>query len=401
MNMSNEAMLEVVELSDRAEKLSHGSAADKSLAIILNQRAGRIAKQGISSDEVRQQYANALVENLTAETRVSEERYTKAFNHFLRFGDTDHSAPEYRDLLAGTQSITNATGSQLGYTIPIKFEQKIYEAMSQTDELLSPAVCDFEVLPTPTLQPKVISGYDLSTISASIVSETVQQTASAFPSVNGRTLKSSITYRLSIAASFEADGDISNVAGKMARAFGIGFARKLGADCISGNGSTQPLGLTTSLTPIYTTQSTGKLTLNDIQTVYFGVNRVYRSSPWCAWLMSDGVLQRLRLATDDSHRPLLSVSDGEEFLMGKRIRVCPSLGAVGGSLALTSTIIFGDLSYFHVRCSRPVLQRSINSSINSITSGEALYVARLRADAALFDPSGGTAPPIISCTVAA
>ena len=174
------------------------------------------------------------------------------------------------------------------------------------------------------------------------------------------------------------------------------MARKLGADAISGNGTTQPQGLLTALpTPSYSTTS-GKIILADLLAAFFGVNKVYRSQPKCGWLCGDTVYQRIRAAVDDQHRPLLDVQDDRELLLGKPVYVSPSVTGVASG---NGVLIFGDLDHFHIRVSRPTLQRTTQNSINDITKGETLWVGRIRMDSALFDPSSGNAPPITSITV--
>jgi hypothetical protein len=163
---------------------------------------------------------------------------------------------------------------------------------------------------------------------------------------------------------------------------------------------TMCLTVTALPTPVYIT-GTGKITVTDIESIFFAVNAVYRSQDLCAWLMSDSVYQRVRSAVDLNGRPLLNVKDDEEQLMGKPIYISPSLGVLGGSIPLNSTIVFGDLGHFHIRCSRPTVQRVLNSSIADITQGKALYVARIRMDSALLDPSGGNFPPLVAATVTA
>jgi len=68
--------------------------------------------------------------------------------------------------------------------------------------------------------------------------------------------------------------------------------------------------------------------------------------------------------------------------------------------ASNSSLIWGDLSAFHIRCSRATLQRAINAA-NTIEYGKVLYIARIRMDSALFDPSGGSAPPLVNATITA
>jgi HK97 family phage major capsid protein len=113
------------------------------------------------------------------------------------------------------------------------------------------------------------------------------------------------------------------------------------------------------------------------------------------------VYQRIRQASDTNGRPLLSFRDGSETLFGAPIFISPSLGVVGGSIGLSSELIWGDLSAFHIRMSKPVISRSINSSIVNIESGRALYTCRARVDSVYLDPSSGASPAIVIATVTA
>jgi HK97 family phage major capsid protein len=400
MTLTALGILEQVELSEKAQRLSRGNAADRAEASILVQRAKLIGERGCSSDEARAKYAGALVESLTPpRIEIAEAKYEKAFFRYLN-SRTSEGEKEIRDLITGSQSILYSAGPQGGYTIPLAHEPTVFESIFQTDNLLSEKVCDFTVEPSPTLQPKQLWGYDLSTITASLVAEAAQQGAGTFPNIGGRVLRANLIYKVSIAASVEAEDDIPNILDKFSRAFGIGFARKLGADAILGNGgTTQPQGLLTALpTPVYATGS-GKITLADLNAIYFSVSAAYRAQPKAGFLVSDSVMQRLRASTDSSGRPLLSIEHERATLFSKPIFICPSLGVAGGSPLASSNLIWGDLSHFHIRCSRPTVSRIINSSTTDITSGRALYVARIRMDSALFDPSGGSAPPLVSVTI--
>jgi HK97 family phage major capsid protein len=401
MTLSNSAILEISELSDKAERLARGSASDKAQSTVLLQRITNIRTIGISSDEMRAKYGTALVESINPK-QLTEERYRKAFHSYLMHGNER----ELRDLIVGTQSISWTAGPQGGFTVPIETEKQIFEALAQTDPLLDESVCHFTMENTPTLQPKFIRGFDLSTITASLVGETVQQTASAFPTVAGRLLRGNLIYKISVAASWEAEDDVPEVLAKFARAYGVAFARKLGADAINGNGTTQPQGILTALpTPVYTTGA-GKLVYSDFTSIFFAVNKIYRDQPKCAWLMNDKTYQRVRNSTDNNGRPLLDIlfdgfpsADGSAWpaILGRPVYICPSIA--GDLSASNSTIVFGDLDHFHIRCSRPTVAREVNASIKDITQGLALYVGRVRMDSALFDPSSGSAPPLVTATV--
>jgi len=401
MTLSNAAMLEISELSTKAETLARGNPSDKAVASVYLGRIANIRTTGLSSDETRARYSNALNESLGRETTTTtaSDSYKRAFHRYLLCGEKPLNDSERRDLLAGTETITYTEGAQGGFLIPLDYEKTLFTALAQTDEILSDEVCSFNIAPTTTLQPQIVSGYDLSTITATSILETAQQTASSFPSVAGKVLRANITYRVSLAGSIEAEQDVPGAMAKMARAMGVGFARKLGADAINGGGGTGiPNGITNGLSSVYSTGS-GKITYNDLSSIYFSVNRVYRSSPKCGWLMSDSVYERVRNAVDNQGRPILDFLEDREVILGKPVYISPTLGQVGGSLALNSTIVFGDLSHFIVRCSKPTIARELNSATKGIEFGEALYVGRMRMDSVLFDPSSGSAPPVVISTV--
>jgi HK97 family phage major capsid protein len=401
--LSNQAILEISDLSHRAERLAKGSATERKQADILVQRISSIKQIGISSDETRVRYAHALSEELNPTKSDFESRYKQAFLKYIT-APKSTCETELRDLLSGTQSILYTAGPAAGFTVPMQTEKEIFEAIAQTDSLLSEDVCSFSVENSPTLQPKQLTGYDLSTVSAQQILESNQQLPQSFPAVAGRTLRNNIIFRTAFGVSWESDTDIPDLLGKVARAAGVAFARELGQQSIVGNGTTSMQGILTALpTPSFTTAATAfhtGLAYTDISGIFFALNRIYRSSPKCAWLMHDTVYQRVRQSIDNANRPLLDMTEDGERLMGKKVFICPSLPALSGfSLGTNSTIIFGDLSHFFIRCSKPTLQRVTQASIADITTGRSQLVGRIRADAAVFDPSNGSAPPIITATV--
>lgn len=143
-----------------------------------------------------------------------------------------------------------------------------------------------------------------------------------------------------------------------------------------------------------TTGTAGVITATDISDIYFSVNRAYRNSPKCAWVMSDTVYQMIRAAKDSSDRPLLNMHKDDETLMGKRVLVSPSVPSAAGSKG----IIFGDLSQYVVRlCKNSTeITRSIETP-GYVEQGIALYTARTRIDANLIAP--GSVTPVVYATL--
>jgi HK97 family phage major capsid protein len=103
--------------------------------------------------------------------------------------------------------------------------------------------------------------------------------------------------------------------------------------------------------------------------------------------------------TDNANRPLLNIVGDTEMLLGKPVHFSPTLDALGLSLGNNGALIFGDLSHIKVRASRPTIQRVTQQAIVDISRGECLYVARQRADALYFDPTGGNYPPCVLYTI--
>lgn len=393
MSISKKAILEIQDLSHRAEELSKGGASERAQSSVLLNRIKTIERIGISSDEARALYAEALNESLGVK-KPSGKEHPEYRSHFDRYLAGNIHEQEFRDFLSGTQTLSYTTGAQGGYTVPFAHDATLREAMAQIDPVLSADVTDFSMTDGPTLQPEQVSGFDLSTITAALIGETVQQNPQVIPTVLGKVLNSNLIFKASFAASMEAEQDIPDFATKIIRASAIALARTISQHVMTGRGgSSDILGLTNSLgSPSVTNGTAGKITNTDLQNFYFAVNRFYRNQPKCGWLFNDLGYKLIRNAVDNSGRPLLSIKDDQEQLLGKPVYVSPSLTLASAGIGL---FLFGDLSHVVIRASRPQVQRSIEQAQADVTKGEALYIGRCRADATLFDPSAGNYPPII------
>lgn len=397
MSLSNQCILEISDLSTQAQRLARGSQSQRKEADVLLQRITNLRQIGLSSDEIRAKYAHALTESIAPNRSAQEAEYRQKFEQYLA---SRLDEIEMRDFQAGTQSVSWTEGTQGGYLVPVAYDPTVREAMAQVDPLLSEDVTSFSMTDGPFLQPEQISGYDLSTVTAQIVSETVQQTAQPIPPALGGVLRSDIIFKTSFAASIEAQIDIPNFAQKITRAASVALARKIGRSVVSGRGGTDIAGFVKALgSPSVNNQTAGKLTLTDFQNIFFGIDKWYRAAPRCGWLMNDTVYKYVRAAVDNSGRPLLSVEDDRETLYGKPVYVSPSLATVYTSLGIAGVIIFGDLASIVIRASRPSLQRAMQLSEADITRGQCLYIGRCRADASYFDPSSGVTPPLVMAAI--
>lgn len=299
------------------------------------------------------------------------------------------------NMLAGVAGINYTEGTQGGSLVPIEFFDQVLHGMANFDPLLDEDVVTLDVTEKPFAgNPLQISGWDLSSIEAERVTEASQLVPIAVPNVAGDLLNG-YSYRVPLSVTFELEQDGGDrLIGQLQEAYTVGFARGIGVDLVLGTGSSEPQGvLTGAANSGVTTGASGKLQLTDFTQIYFSVDRAYRNSPKCAWLMDDVMYQLVRQATDNSGRPLLNVIGDEELLLGKPVRVSPSMPS--GSAA--KSIVFGDLSHFVVHVSKLWVRRTIQTAIY-VDAGKALWTALMRADAAVFDPTNGEKPPIVYAT---
>jgi len=399
--LSEPAILEIARLQTEADQLisvRNLSQSDRKKADLIIAKISSIRSLGLSSDEIRRDAQSKK----DADTERIKER---AFRAYL----CGRPAKEIRDIEAGQQTITyvptqNAPfGVNTGYLVPTSFANLVAEGQAQFDPLLNPNVVTLIQEKEFKLLPLQVPGWDLSTIAAQKVAETAQQfdggPGNADPVFAGKLLNR-WTYRTTLRASYEWEEDeaaYGRALNAMARAYGIGFARGIGKDLATGNGTTAPQGVLTGAALSGQINATaGKLVLTDLTNFYFALNKIYRSSPKCAWLMNDTVHKYLRNATDTSGRPLLSVERDFEILFGKRVYVCPSLPNPMASPALSNQLIFGDLSHYIVHASAPLIRRLPQRYADFY---EAAYCGLLMVDAVVFDPTNGVTPPIISAEI--
>jgi HK97 family phage major capsid protein len=305
--------------------------------------------------------------------------------------------PEQRgtDMLAGTQSKTWSEGEAGGFAVPTEFFDQVLHGMAQADPLLADDVVTLIPSTSYSLQPMQLSGWDLSTIAASRIEEAQQKNPITVPAVDGDVLNG-WTYKLALDASFELEEDaVDRLIAQIQAAYTVGFARGIGMDLVTGTGSSQPQGvLEGAANSSVTTAAATTLSLDDFTKIYFSVNRAYRANAKCAWLMNDATYQLVRQAVDSNSRPLLDIIGDQELLLGKPVLVSPTMPSGAG----TKAIVFGDLSHYVVRVSQMRFHRSLQAA-GYVEFGKALYTGLMRADAVVFDPTGGNTPPIVYATM--
>lgn len=400
MSLSNKAAFEIHELALQAKDFA-ASNKNKEADVCLA-RIAVIRETGESYAEVRSKYTAELLEQLSQQTGLKPQTESVEMRAFRKYMNGREA--EMRDFLAGTQSISYTQGASGGYLIPQELQPVVVEALAQTSPLLDEKNVSMSKSGSFQLRPYTVAGYDLTGISAVKVGEGVQQTpqATTFPTVSGKILNG-YTYRCSLAASLEFEEDsFFDTMRLLGRAYGVAMARGIGADLVNGNGGAPSGLLTGAANSNVTTGSAGVIVDADIESVYFSVDRVYRQSPKCAWVMNDAVYEMVRKAKDSNNRPLINVIGDVELLHGKPILIEPNMPSTAGSKG----IVFGDLSHFYVRLSGLWIQRvlQVAGGSGSVNYGEASYIGRQKADSVVFDPGTASSPvtstaPIVYATL--
>jgi HK97 family phage major capsid protein len=342
-------------------------------------------------------------------TRPEGMYFAKGSNNVVGIDQTEKDYEQRATSLLGRPIPPQTYSGTAGTFVPEEFSEKFFLGLAQYSDLMNPDNVNLEKSVDYRYPGSNAAGWDLSTFAAVRVGaptgfgDGVQQTAQTVP-VSDTEFLTGYIYKCTLLATMELFQDDPLLLDRVAKAFAIGFARGVGTDLTVGSGINEiPQGLLTGAVNCGVTVGTGNgtgfsspvVTNDDLLDVYFSVNRVYRQSPKCAWVMSDASYQRIRQATDNAARPLINVVGDQELLYGKKILIAPDMPSSGGSPYVASgKIVFGDLDHFWVKASQMVVAKNLQVG-GGIESGQYAVIGRMRVNSTVFDPTGGNFPPIV------
>jgi HK97 family phage major capsid protein len=310
-------------------------------------------------------------------------------------------------------SILNMIGtySSLGAFVPTGFANQVFGAMAAHDPLFDEDCAT--VIYSKNASPYPLPVYD----DISNVATQVGETSLSGPDTllgNPSSVKlgaysfCSPVHQFSMEIFQDLD-QAGNAFDLFARFAGDRMARGIGAKLVNGTGgSTTINGLLTALAAAgtdYVTAAgssantggaeTGANSIGsaDLANLYFSVNSAYRASDKCAWLMADSTLKYLCTVVTKYGEPLVDVRTGAPTILGKPVRISPSMPAIGSNAI---TVAFGDFSYWYTRIVVDDLTRIqvVKEVPGLIENGLVGLRYFMRADGNLcFDsPNGANAP---------
>jgi HK97 family phage major capsid protein len=235
-----------------------------------------------------------------------DERYSRAFNSFIRRGINSVDA-EDRALLEArfenpeTRAQSSGTTTTGGYSVPQGFWAKVTDTLKAYGGIL--AVSNIlttdtgNTIPWPTVDDTANAG--------AILAENVQVTGQDI--TFGQNTLGAYTYtsKLILASiQFLQDTGIDAEA-FLAKKIGQRIGRALSAHLATGTGTGQPQGLTS-----FATGKTGlagqttSVILDDLIDLEYSVDVAYRQAGVCNWVMADSSAKVVRKIKDTTGRPL-------------------------------------------------------------------------------------------------
>lgn len=366
------------EILERAEAEGRGLEADEESAWAkanedINALDARMAD--IVAAEQRAADTAAAFDAIQSRPTVRAEAPGEeaALRAFIK-GETRSYQIEARDLSKGT-----ATAG--GNTVPTTFSDRFWAHLIETANIvnyatvLSTASGENIEIPTTT-----------SHSSGALITEGSTLTESD-PAFAKRTL-GAYKYGLSIQVSSELLADSAiDLTGYLAMQAGRAVGNALGANLITGTGSSQPTGIMTSTTLGVTggTGVSGAFTADNLIDLHYSVIAPYRNSASCGWLMRDATLATVRKlkGSDNNYLWVPGLAGAPDTILGKPVVTDPNVAAVALS---ARSVAFGDLSAYYVRLAGGV--RFERSDEFAFQNDLVTFRCIVRGDGILVDQTG-------------
>lgn len=279
---------------------------------------------------------------------------------------------EERDLVKGTASAG-------GNTVPTTLFGQLYVPMREFATVMADGGARIlttgsgEDMPFP-----VVSSFP----AAALIAEggTIGESDAAFGQVVLKAYK--FGHMTQVSSELEQDS-IVNLQAFLADVGGQALGRGMGAYFVTGTGSSQPKGITTTTNANNkTAASATAITADELMDVQHGIPSPYR--PYAAWIMKDSTVKAVRKLKDSQGRYLWEASlqaGAPDTLLGSPVKPDDNMAAIATGAV---TVVYGDFSHgYLVRIVGGVrIERSVDYAFNTDLVS---YRFLVRADGNIID----------------
>jgi HK97 family phage major capsid protein len=368
-------------------------------------------KRELSAEEtVQYDRMTADIESLRsrADKLVEDQRNADAAEASLRaLVRTPASAPaaeegdnaELRKFLAGesrsydarpanraeARALSKGTATAGGNTVPTSFYAQLWEHLRENATLLGGGATVLTTDGGESIEVPTTTSFG----AAAAVAE-AGTLAGTDPAFTKRTL-GAFKFGQLVTISRELLEDTGvDIEGFLARQVGQNVGNAIGAQFITGVGTTAPTGITISSTLGVTgaTSVVGVPTLDNLIDLYYSVIAPYRNQSAAKWLMKDSTAAVIRKFREGAGtgaylwQPSI-VAGQPDLLLSKPVLTDPNVAATGLS---AKSVLFGDLSAYAIRIVNGIrFERSDEFAFNT---DQVTFRAVVRADGLLIDQTG-------------
>ncbi len=353
----------------------------------------------ISADMTALRTRSDQLVQFTNDSKAAEEALRAAGHkpeQERRDNQGDDTETQLRKLLAGEvrsmefkgtkeelRALSKGTATAGGNTVPTTFYGQLLEHLTENATLIAAGATVLNTSSGENIELPITTSHG----AAALVAEggTIAGTDPAF----GKRTLGAYKYGELIRVPRElADDTAVDLEGYLARQAGRAVGNALGADLVTGNGSSKPTGLFTSTT-LGSTSDTGTVgapTFDNLITLFYSVIGPYRNSPNAGWMIKDSTAGAIRKLKDTSGRYLweaATVAGQPDMILAKPVYTDPNVAATALN---AKSVAFGDLSAYYVRLVNGIrFERSDDFAFDTDTI---VFRALVRGDGILADQTG-------------
>jgi HK97 family phage major capsid protein len=372
--------------------------ADKLDALLasIEQIDDDIAREGRLAKLAAEEAGNVLDNARHAATRDPSKHGegSKALRAYLTGGIAALSDAQRAELAARVTpdiraAMSTTTNTEGGYTVATEYMRSLEEAMKAYGGMLEVS----SLIQTG-------SGADMNFPTADAtaeVGEIVGQNSAAtgLDTAFGNTVLSVYKYSSKkIALPWELVQDsFLDIEAYIQGVLAVRLGRITNTHFTTGTGTGQPRGVVTgaALGKTGTTGQTATVIYDDLVDLEHSVNRAYRRSPGCGWMMADSSLKVVRKIKDGQSRPIFvpgyetGVPGGApDTLMGRAITINDDVATMAAN---AKSILFGDFRKYVIRRVMDLTMFRMTDSAFTL-NGQVGFVAFQRVGGNLVDAGG-------------